>query len=133
MSIEFGAGAWFCLPQSAAPVDKHAPAEKEHRWIVAGYTPANIAGLPCILRSTQSYGRHGDTCHPPHEGECGAPGCRIDREGWIRHDEVREIHPIELTDDRWSCEEPDEEIVDLVMELADRRKSKHPGRGSRKR
>ena len=133
MSIEIGAGNWFCLPQSAALVDGHAPAEKEHRWIVAGYTPANLAGLPCVLRSTQSYGRHGDTRHPPHEGSCCAPGCRIDREGWIRHDEIRQIPLIELTDDRWSCEEPDEEIVERIMKLADRIKSKHPGRKGRKR
>lgn len=136
MLIETGAGDWFCLPQSVERVDAHAPAGKEHRWIIAGYKPAHAAELPCVLRSTKSYGRHGGTRHPPHGEECDSQGCRIDREGWIRHDEVSEIPLIDLTADRWSCKEPDIEIVELVMKLAeDHRKSKRgrPRRRGRKR
>ena len=122
MSIEIGAedrtqaGDWFCLPQNVALVDEYAPAEKEHRWIIAS-SIVHEAAYPSLLRTTKS--SYGGTPHPPHNGRCCTDDCRIDRPGWISHYRMHNIPQEALTADRKSCREPDEEVIELVVKIQD--------------
>ena len=132
MLIEPQVGDWFCLPQSVVCVDKRAPAEKEHRWIIASSRDYEAA-YPSVLRTTKS--SYGGTSHSPHNGSCGAADCRIDRPGWIIHDWVHNIPKHALTADRLSCREPDDG-KELVREIEDafyRNRKRSTSRRSRKR
>lgn len=64
-----------------------------------------------MLRSTKPYG---GIRHPAHDGACGSAGCRIDKPGWIRDQECREIPAREFTSARMSCREPDEDLIERV-------------------
>ena len=111
-------GDWFCLPQTVVCVDRYTPvpAYKEHRWIVAGSGTLGPTRL-VVLRSTQSWS--GDRDHEAHEGMCGSAKCRIDVRGRIGG-RVEDVLTGELTDERWSCCEPDDEVIEWVMGRADR-------------
>ncbi len=109
-------GDWFCLPQDVIRVDRHAPEGKEHRWIVAG-SGTILPGIQVVLRSTKA--GYGGREHGPHEGSCGSETCRIDQHGWIRHDERRIVRPQELTLDRRSCHEPDDDVIEFAMRVVE--------------
>ena len=137
MLTEPAAGDWFCFPQSVVRMDRRAKPTKEHRWIVAANQPNEVA-YPCVLRSTKDYGPHSGIRHPPHRGSCGEIACRIDRDGWIRSNEMRfEMRPIprkDFTPERKSCSEPDEWIVEQVMQLrADTYRKKRENLSRRRR
>ena len=133
MFIEPQVGDWFCLPQNVVRVDKHAPAEKEHRWIIASSRVYEVA-YPSLLRTTKS--GYGGALHPPHNGSCGADDCRIDLPGWIIHDRVFNIPRHALTPARLSCREPDDKVKERVMNIKDafyRNRKRRASRRSRKR
>lgn len=134
MLTEPAAGDWFCFPQSVVRMDRHAKPTKEHRWIVAANRPNEVA-YPCVLRSTKNYGKYSGIPHPPHMDSCGEAACRIDRDGWIRRDELRFIPQKYFTADRKSCKEPDESVIAKVMQLSDayRRKKERDSRRRRRR
>lgn len=129
------AGDWFCFPQSVVRMDRSAPPTKEHRWIVAANQPNNLE-YPCVLRSTKHYGQYSGICHLRHGDNCGEAACRIDRDGWIRRDELRFIPQKDFTADKKSCKEPNELIIEQVMQLGDdihRRKIEGLSRRRRRR
>lgn len=107
-------GAWFCFPQSVVRVDKYAPPEKEHRWMVVGRGSLHAGNIPVLLRST-SPGYEGIP-HEAHDGACGAPDCRIDLPGWISA--RRSVKKAEFVPERKSCDEPSEEIIEKAKERA---------------
>jgi len=108
-------GEWFCLPQTAERVDRHARGGKQHRWIVGGSGALGIE-VPAALRTTQpAYGgRH----QGPHDGHCDSEGCRIDQPGWVLAQEIRPVLRREFSADRRSCLEPDEAVIEFVMSAA---------------
>lgn len=73
---------------------------------------------PAMLRSTKPYG---GIRHRPHDGTCGSDGCRIDEEGWIRHQVVREISIKEFRSARRSCREPDDDLIEEAIRRMERR------------
>ena len=133
MLTEPVAGDWFCFPQSVVCMDKHAPPTKEHRWIVAAAKWPNDLEYPCVLRSTQDW-QQSDILHPPHQGSCRGVACRINKKGWIRRDAMQFILQRHFTPDRKSCKEPDEEVIEQVMKLAeDSYKRQREGNARRRR
>lgn len=110
-------GEWFCFPQTVLRVAKYAPDPEayEHRWIVAGRGFLDI-DIPVLLRSTKS--EYGGIPHEAHNCSCSSPNCRIDKRGWIR--ELRHLGSGEFIPERYSCDEPNEDIVDRVMAEAAR-------------
>lgn len=106
-------GDWFCLPQTVLCVDRNTPvpASKEHRWIVAGSGTLGPT-YQVVLRSTKSWS--GDRDHEAHNGRCGSAKCRINCWGRIGG-EVEDVLNRELTEERWSCREPCDEVIEWVM------------------
>ena len=111
-------GDWFCLPQTVVCVDRYTPvpADKKHRWIVAGSGTLGPTHL-VVLRSTQSWSGCRD--HEAHAGRCGSAKCRIDVWGRIGG-EVENVLNRELTEERRSCREPCDDVIEWVMTHADR-------------
>jgi len=131
-------GDWFCLPQTVVCVDRYTsvPADKEHRWIVAGSGTLGLT-YPVVLRSTQSWSGCRD--HEAHDGRCGSAKCRIDVRGRIGG-KVENAPTRDLTEERRSCHEPSDEVIGWVMGHADRtwrerraRRSGRTRRGGRRR
>lgn len=121
-------GDWFCLPQTVVCVDRNTPvpAYKEHRWIVSGSGTEGPTRL-VVLRSTQSWS--GERDHEAHNGRCGSAKCRIDVRGRLGG-RVEDVLTREFTDERWSCCEPDDEVIDWVMGHADRMRRSRRARRS---
>lgn len=133
MLIEPQVGDWFCLPQSVVLVDERAPAEKEHRWIIASSRDYEAA-YPSLLRTTKP--AYGGTSHLPHNGSCGADDCRIDLPGWIIDDWMSNIPKHALAPARLSCREPEDKVKELVVNIQDafyRNRKRRISRRSRKR
>lgn len=106
-------GDWFCLPQTVVRVDRNTPVptDKEHRWIVAGSGTLGLT-YPVVLRSTKSWS--GDRDHEAHNGRCGSAECRIDVWGRIGG-RVENVPTRELTEERRSCREPCDDVIEWVM------------------
>lgn len=95
-------------------MDEHAPDRKEHRWIVAGNGIVHARDIPVLLRSTSP--GWGGIPHDEHNGTCGTQNCRIDLPGWITA--FKRIPKAEFSPERKSCNEPDDEIIEKVMKVA---------------
>lgn len=76
---------------------------------------------PVVLRSTSTL-PYGGIWHPAHDAACGTADCDIDQPGWIRDQVVREIPLREFTGTRRSCREPDEDLVEKLMQPTSHRR-----------
>jgi hypothetical protein len=117
------AGAWFCVPERVAQVALHYAPEVPRRVILCE-SPLLDVTVRALFRSTSVPTRW--PVHPAHEGSCSQPSsCRIDVDGWIEPDELRDIPVHELDQpDAYSCLEPDEDLVEQVMAVRPKRRKR---------
>ena len=116
-------GDWFCFPQAVVSVGGRSPVRP---WMVAGSGAIHLRA-PVVPRTTQPL--YGGFAHSPHHipggiSSCGTPGCAIDEPGWIgaefRGKFYEQVDLGQFTEDRKSCHEPDDEVIEKVMEIVNR-------------
>lgn len=116
-------GDWFCFPKEVVSVGGRSPVRP---WIVAG-SGAIHPRPPVVPRTTRPW--YGGVAHSPHHipggiPSCGIPDCAIDEPGWIgaefRGKFYEQVDLTQFTEDRESCHEPDDEVIERVMEIVNR-------------
>lgn len=108
-SFGAGAGSWYFI----LDVDSEIGTKQDHPWILyRDFEPRHSFAHGCLRSSSAPARRDRRTiAHPPHDH---AGGCLIDKAGWIKTQVARPLEPEWLGRGRFSCVEPDK---DLVLEV----------------
>lgn len=108
-------GAWFLIPERVAQVALQYGPESPRRVIVCT-SPILDVTVRALFRSVSSPDGWPHAAHDAgHE-----PSCEIKKNARIQTNRVLDIPTSELTKERYSCVEPDDDLIDRAMDQARR-------------
>lgn len=103
-----GVGDWFLLTEEVSGLASYKEPRAWHPFLVRSTWPG-----PRVLLLPRSTTWPEGRAHKAHDGTCGPSACRIDEDGCIDGSSPVSVDTTKL--DRFSCHEPDDELIDWAM------------------